>query len=179
MCKCRRLSKRTRVGPECYRLRKSALPLKRFRIRILSLIEFIKQFLCELCNKGENMSQRDDVVAAGVAAVQAGQVAVLSDELGKAFDSGEAIGTGPGFTQADIDAAVLAAVDPLNAQIAQDKLDLDAAHADADQKLAGLQALLDAAIAQDNIDKAVVVNFQSALSALQASLDAFKSAIPA
>lgn len=122
---------------------------------------------------------RDEVVAEQLSAVQSGQTQLLTDALTKCFDEGESNGTGPGLTQADVDAAVKAAVDPLQAQIVQDKADMDAAHADADAKLAALQSQLDAAIAQDNIDKSVVANFQGAVASLQGALDALKAAIPA
>lgn len=130
------------------------------------------------------MSQRDDVVAAGVAAVQAGEVAVLSTELGKAFDQGEAIGTGPGFTQADLDkanadgkAAQLAVDQPLidaaNAQVvqlqAQDAADVQAgkdAVAAVQAQLTDLQGQLDAALAAKNADEAVIQGLQASAAKL-------------
>lgn len=121
---------------------------------------------------------KQDVVTAQLAAVQQGEQDVLSQALGACFDAGEADGNGPGFTQADIDAAVLAATSPLNAQITQDASDLAAAHADADSKLADLQTKLDTMTAEDQADKAVVSNFQSSITALQNALDALKAAIP-
>lgn len=86
-----------------------------------------------------------DVVAAAVLAVQNGEAQVLNDQFSSVFDQGEASGNGPGFTQADIDAAVAAkgvqdqaAVDALSAQVS-------ALQADDDSKtkiIAGIQALL-------------------------------------
>lgn len=120
------------------------------------------------------MSQRDDVVAAGVAAVQAGEVAVLSSELGKSFDSGEAIGTGPGFTQADIDAAVLAAKDADAAILAQsqadDKKAFDDAKALADAALLDLQGKLDTLSLKEGIEAGVISGLQSSKSQLEAVL---------
>jgi hypothetical protein len=59
-----------------------------------------------------------DVVSAQLTAIQTGETQVLTAALGACYDAGEAAGTGPGFTQADIDAAVKAATDPLNAAVA-------------------------------------------------------------
>lgn len=78
-----------------------------------------------------------DVVAAAVAAVQAGQVQVLSDQFGSVFDQAEASGNGPGFTQADIDKAVAA-------QKAADQVLIDAANAQDGLDVASLQAAKDA-----------------------------------
>ncbi len=121
-----------------------------------------------------------DLVAAGLAAVQAGEVQVLSDQLGLMYDAAaqEQKASDGTLTQADLDAAVKAATDPLNAKIAQDATDLAAAQADAATKLAAVQASLDAMTAQDLTDKAVVTNFQGAIAALQAALDALKAALP-
>lgn len=116
-----------------------------------------------------------DVVAAQLALVQAAEVQALTDSLGACFDSGEADGNGPGFTQADIDAAVASAVAPLNAQVAQDATDLAAAHADADAKLAALQASLDDMTAKDLVDASAVQGFNDKVAALQGALDAIKA----
>lgn len=123
------------------------------------------------------MSQKDDAVSAAVLAVQAGQVQVLTDQLGSVFDQGEAIGTGPGFTQADIDAAVLAAVGPLNDKIAQDALDLAAAQLDAETKLQAVQVALDAMTAKEQLEESAVLALQGSVQAVQTSLDAIKALV--
>ncbi len=129
------------------------------------------------------MSQRDDVVAAGVAAVQAGEVAVLSAELGKAFDSGEAIGTGPGFTQADIDAAVQAKVDADALVLAQsqadDKAAFDAAKEVADLALAELQKKFDDLSLKEGSEASVIAGLQSSKAQIEAALAALAGLFPA
>lgn len=128
------------------------------------------------------MSQRDDVVAAGVAAVQAGEIAVLSAELGKAFDSGEAIGTGPGFTQADIDAAVKLAQDAdavvLAAAQAADAQALADAKVVADAALAALQAQLDVLVLKEGAEASVIAGLQNSKAQIEAALAALASLFP-
>lgn len=122
---------------------------------------------------------KQDVVAAGVAAIQSGEVQVYSDQLGIAYDVGasDQKASDGTFQQSDIDAAVKAAVDPLNAQIAQDQADLAAAHADADSKLAALQSQLDALSVAKAADDEVVKGLQQAADSLQSALDAIKAVI--
>lgn len=74
-----------------------------------------------------------DAVAAFVKAVQEGEAQLLIAQGGALYDAGEAAGSGPGFSQADIDAAVLAkgvsdqaAVDALSAQVSALQADDDA-----------------------------------------------------
>lgn len=74
---------------------------------------------------------KEDVVAAGLAAIQSGVAGVVSDELGKAFESGKAEGSPGGdpskvFSQADLDAAVQVKADADAAVLAQKQADLDA-----------------------------------------------------
>lgn len=116
------------------------------------------------------MSQKDDAVAAAVAAITAGQAQVLADQIGSVFDQGEAIGTGPGFTQADIDAAVAAAVAPLNQSIsdltAKDASDIQAGT----DALAALQASFDKMSADKAVEDGVIAGLQSAKDSLAAVL---------
>lgn len=118
-----------------------------------------------------------DVVAAAVSAVQAGQLQVLNDQFGSVFDQAEAQGTGPGFTQADIDAAVKAASDPLNAQIAaitaQDAADVAAGQ----QALSVLQAAKDALQAQFDTLSAKEGQESSVITGLQGSLSQIQNVV--
>lgn len=129
-----------------------------------------------------------DVVAAAVAAVQSGEAQVLSDQFGSVFDQAEAQGSGPGFTQADIDAAVKAASDPLNAQVAalqaQDAADVAAGQ----QALAqlqtvkdGLQAQFDTLSAKEGQESSVITGLQGSLAQMQnvvAILQALAPVVP-
>lgn len=115
-----------------------------------------------------------DVVSAAVAAVQAGQLQVLNDQFSSVFDQAEAQGTGPGFTQADIDAAVKAAVDPLNAQIAaitaQDAADVAAGQQALTQLQAAkdaLQAQFDTLSAKEGQEAGVITGLQGSLTQMQ------------
>lgn len=123
------------------------------------------------------MSLREDTVAAQVAAVQTGELEVLQTALGSAFDAGEGSGNGPGFTQADIDAAVLAAVDPLNAQIANDIQILADAHSEADAAMAVVQQQLVDMTAKEQVEEQAVLSLQGSISQLQASLDVIKGIV--
>jgi len=87
--------------------------------------------------------------------------------------------------QAKIDAAVAAAVDPLNAQIAslqaQDAADVAMAQA-AQAQVVSIQAQLDAMTAKDATDlqsladaQALVTNFKAQVDGFQSSLDAIKA----
>ena len=125
-----------------------------------------------------------DVVAAAMQMILTEQNQALTDGLGSAYDGGatDQKASDGSFTQADIDAAVKAATDPLNAQVAsitaQDATD-QANLAAAQTNLASVQAQLVTMTAQDVSDKALVANFQSSVASLQASLDAIKAALTA
>ncbi|MES1988408.1 MAG: hypothetical protein V4440_10315 [Pseudomonadota bacterium] len=112
-----------------------------------------------------------DVVAAAVAAVQQGEAQVLADQFGSVFDQAEAQGTGPGFTQADIDAAV-ASAQGIDAQALAD------AKAASDAAMATLQAQLDDATAKKNADESVIAGLQSSADKLQAAVDLIHSLFP-
>ena len=120
-----------------------------------------------------------EAVAAQLAAVLAGQNQALSDGLGACYDAGLADAPAPppagGFSQADLDAAVAAAVGPLQAKISQDAADLSAAQADCAQKLAELQAALDAMTAKELGEEGLVSQLQGSVAAVQDALDKIKS----
>lgn len=80
---------------------------------------------------------KQDVVTAGVSAIQSGEVQVYTDQLGIAYDAGaiDQKASDGTLTQGDLDAAVKAATDPLNVQIQNDALAL------ADAQLQGANAL--------------------------------------
>lgn len=122
---------------------------------------------------------RDESVAAGVAAVQQGEVDVLTGALQKCFDDGESQGTGPGFTQADIDAAVAAATGPLNDQVAalqtQDAADIKAgqdAVTAAQAITADLQTQFDALNIKEKGQEDALAAFGAKYADLQAALKA-------
>lgn len=125
-----------------------------------------------------------DVVAAAVAAVQAGQLQVLNDQFSSVFDQAEAQGTGPGFTQADIDSAVAAAVGPLNDQItaltAQDQADIAAgqvALTNAQTATAAVQASLDALTAKEAPEASLIASLQQSAASLTTALAAINAAL--
>ncbi len=114
---------------------------------------------------------KTDVIAAAVAAIQSGEAQVLNDQLGSVFDSGLAsapVGSGGGFTQADIDAAVAAAQ-------GVDAAALAAAQADFTAKMATLQTSLDAMTAKEQMEETAVAGLQTAIASVQASFDAIKA----
>ncbi len=118
-----------------------------------------------------------EFVASQKAAILAGQDAALEGGLEavwveSALEQKASDGT---LTQGDLDAAIKAATDPLNAQIAQDAADLTAAHADADAKLAALQTSLDAMTADDATKTKAVTDLQGSVAGVQAALDAIKA----
>ena len=131
---------------------------------------------------------KSDTVATQLAAIQTAETQAITDGLGACYDQGavDQKASDGTLTQADLDAAVAAAVAPLNTQIAtltaQDAADVQAladAQAKAVSDLAALQAQLDAAVSADVADKALVSNLQGAVAAVQTSLDAIKAAVSA
>lgn len=113
-----------------------------------------------------------DVVQAQLQVIQAAEVQALTDGLGACYDQGMANAGGtPGtFTQADIDAAVSAAVGPLNDQIlgltAQDQAD-QASLQDAQAAMSDLQSKFDALAQKENVESGIIAGLQSSLSTLQ------------
>lgn len=62
---------------------------------------------------------KEQTVSDAVSAIQAGQAQVLNDQLGVVYDKAvqENPPTGGGLTQADVDAAVAAALAPVQAEL--------------------------------------------------------------
>ncbi len=115
-----------------------------------------------------------DVVTAGVTAIQSGEVQLYSDQLGIAYDAGavDQKASDGTLSQGDLDAAVKAATDPLNAQIAADVVTLQAAHDDAATQLAALQANLDALSAKEKPEAALIASLQASAASLTQALAA-------
>lgn len=122
---------------------------------------------------------KQDVIDSGVANVQAAEVQALKDALSAAYDQGatDQKASDGTLTQADVDAAVKAAVDPLNAQIASDAAALADSQAKAVSAVADVQSKLDAMTSKEQGEEAIVANLQSSAAALQAALDSLKSLI--
>ncbi len=120
-----------------------------------------------------------DVVAAQLALVQAAEVQAVSDGLGNCYDQGalDQKASDGTFQQSDIDAAVKAAVDPLNAQIASDATILAAAQAKAVSDLGLLQVSFDALNAKEQLEENAVAGLQASIGQVQAALDAIKAII--
>lgn len=109
---------------------------------------------------------KEDVVAAGVKAVQDAEVQALSDQLGIAYDAGKA--DGGGLSQADVDAAV-AAQQAADAQVLAD------AQAKADADLAAAKQALADMTAKEQLEEAAVADVKAKIDAVQASFDAIKA----
>lgn len=120
-----------------------------------------------------------DVVAAQLQAIQSAEVQALTAGLGACYDQGMADAGGqPGtFTQADIDKAVKAATDPLNAQIASDAQALSDAQAKAASDLAAVQASLTAMTQKEQLEENAVAALQASIVQVQQSLDAIKAIV--
>lgn len=122
---------------------------------------------------------KEDVVSAAVQAIQQGELQVLTDQLGSVWDQGVAsVPPVSGDVQAQIDAAVQAAVGPLNDQIvqlqAQDAADVQAAvdaKAQSDAALASLQGQLDSVSAAKLVDDQIIVGLQQSVSSIRALAD--------
>ncbi len=114
-----------------------------------------------------------DVVAAAVAAVQAGEVQVLNDQFGSVYDAAalEQKASDGTLSQADLDAAV-AAVKEVDAQA------LAAAQAAGDAALADLQSQLTALSLKEGQEASVIAGLQSAKDALAAALATLSGLFP-
>lgn len=120
-----------------------------------------------------------DTVAAQKAAVLAGQDAALESGLESCYDQGavDQKASDGTLTQADLDAAVKAATDPLNAQIAADATALAQAQADAQTQLASLTQQLSDMTAKEQGEEKVIAELQASVAAVQAALDAIKAIV--
>lgn len=117
---------------------------------------------------------KQDVISAGVIAIQAAEAQALSDQLGLAYDAGavDQKASDGTLTQADLDAAVSAAK-AVDAQAMSD------AKAASDAALADLQAKLDALSQKEGQEAGVIAGLQSSVAAVQASLAAVVALLPA
>lgn len=122
-----------------------------------------------------------DVVAAAVISIQGAQSQALSDGLGAVYDQGavDQKASDGTLTQADLDAAIAAAVGPLNSQIAalqaQDASDIAAGQA----ALATLQASFDALSVKEASEAGVVSGLQGSIGSIQGALAALQALFPA
>lgn len=116
---------------------------------------------------------KQDVIAAGVAAIQTAEAQAISDQLGIAYDAGctDQKASDGTFKQSDIDAAV-AAAQAVDAQAAAD------AKAASDGALASLQANMAALSAKEGQEAGVIAGLQSSVQAVQASLAAIVALLP-
>lgn len=153
-----------------------------FGMQLLGLIAIIKQLF-----KGESSMSKDQIVSDAVAALQAGEVTVLGGVYDSSFAEGVASVPPPDAgEQAKIDAAVAAAVAPLNQQIsdlgAKDASDLQAA-ADAkvasDAAIASLQQQLSDLASAKGIEDGVIAGLQSSISSIQGALASLQALFPA
>jgi len=114
---------------------------------------------------------KQDVIDAGVAAVQEAEKAALAEQLGVAYDAGMADAPKPeggGLSQADVDAAVAA-------QKAIDDKAMADAQALADGKMADLQKALEDMTAKEQLEEAAVADVQAKVEQVQAAFDAIKA----
>lgn len=133
---------------------------------------------------------KEKIVSDAVSAIQAGEAQVLNDAIGSAVDQAalEQKASDGTLTSSDLDAAVKAATDPLNASIAalQAQLAGDAetltasqaadaqALADVQTKaasdIAAVQASLDAMTAKEQLEEGAVSDVSAKVAAAQQSL---------
>ncbi len=110
-----------------------------------------------------------DIVAAALSAISAGSAQVLSDAVGAAVDQSalEQKASDGTLGQGDLDAAVAAAVAPLNEQILaltdKDAADIAAGVA----ALSDLQGKLDTLAAKESVEAGIVNGLKDSLAALQ------------
>ena len=116
---------------------------------------------------------KEQIVADGVAGIQAGQVQVLSDQLGLVYDAAalEQKASDGTLSQADVDAAVAAAQ-------AVDAQALAAAQAASDAALAELQGQLTALSLKEGQEASVIAGLQASKDALAAALATLAGLFP-
>lgn len=81
------------------------------KIRALKLACPVRRY------SAQGVPMKEQVVGEAVAAVVAGQAQVLVDQMGSVFDKAQAELPTGGMTQADVDAAVAAAIAPLQGEL--------------------------------------------------------------
>jgi hypothetical protein len=135
----------------------------------------------------ENKMSRDQIIADALSAIQAGQAQVLSDSVSAAVDASalEQKSSDGTLSQSDVDAAVAAAVAPLNQQLsdlsAKDALDMQAAvdaKAAGDASVAAIQAQLDSLSAAKSVEDGVIAGLNSSIASIQGALDALHALFP-
>ncbi len=111
---------------------------------------------------------RDQIIADAKAAIVSGQDAVLMSAIGAAVDASalEQKASDGTLGQSDVDAAVAAAVGPLNQQIvdltAKDEADLAAGQA----ALVDLQSKMDALASKEAVESGIIEGLQASKDAL-------------
>ena len=117
---------------------------------------------------------KQDVVSAGVAAIQAADAQALTDQLGIAYDAGatDQKASDGSFTQADIDKAVASAQ-------AVDATAMAAAKAASDSAIADLQTQLSALSTKEGQEAGVIASLQSSVKNIQDALAALMALVPA
>lgn len=122
---------------------------------------------------------KSDVVAAQLQAILSAETQAISDGLSACYDQGaiDQKASDGTLTQADLDAAIKAATDPLNAQIAADAKALSDAQAKAASDLADVQKSLVEMTAKEKLEEQAVSALQSSIGQVQASLDAIKAIV--
>ncbi len=145
-------------------------------MKFLKFVQSIKRLLGATTE--EIVMAKADVVATGLSAIQSGVTQVYSDQLGLAYDGGFTdgvasvpVGTGGGFQQSDIDAAV-AAAQAVDAQALSD------AKAVSDAALADLQSKLDTLAAKEGQEAGVIAGLQGSLQAIKDAEAALQSLFP-
>lgn len=144
--------------------------------------------LASVSTKGVVIMAKADDLAPIKAQLEAAQGVAEDVALSAAYDAGVASVPpsqgGGGFAQSDIDAAVKAAVDPLNAQISglqsqvvSDAQSLSDAQAKAASDLAAVQQALSDMTAKEQLEEQAVLGLQNSVAAVQQSLDAIKALI--
>lgn len=120
-----------------------------------------------------------DVVAAQKSAILAGQDAALEAGLEAVYDQAalDQKASDGTLSQSDVDAAVAAAIAPLNLQIAADAQALSDAQAKAASDLAAVQAALADMTSKEQLEEQSVLALQNAVGAVQSSLDAIKALV--
>lgn len=123
---------------------------------------------------------KSDVVAAAVAAVQAGELQVLNDQFSSVYDQAVAsVPPADAEEQAKIDAAVAAAVAPLNQQLVDLQVKDDADVKAGQDALAILQSSFDALSVKEGQESQVVAGLQASIASIQGALDSLKVLFPA
>lgn len=127
---------------------------------------------------------KEDTIAAQKAAITQAQDQALTDGLGACYDQGaqDQKASDGTLTQADIDAAVTAAVSPLNDQITQlqaqvqtDAQTLEDAQAKAQSEIDATKQALADMTAKEQLEEQAVADVGAKIQQVQAAFDAIRS----